>query len=351
MLLVSLALAAAAASSARAADVDCGEDSVSGHFLDQAYPKCTVTQPLDAKAIATIAQQDDHAHLCVSFESDPAPTAAQLRALAKLPWLTCVQVHGVTDLAPLAVLRHLDRLEVSGDLTDLRFLAKLPQLETLSIESDHLQDLRALAGERHLQHLQLVLSDTRDLSPVGALRSLRWLEVYGVSDEAFASLPVDKLGALEVLVASSLSDLRRIAGLSHLRQLAVYDNKHVVDLRPLAGLSALETLELDGTGVADVRPLAKLTRLRELDLSNTAVQDVAALGELHALETLWLSSTAVRDIAVVARLDHLEWLRIDGTHVRDLHPILAIASHLQNLSLPEGVDGGAIYAARPSLRP
>ena len=49
------------------------------------------------------------------------------------------------------------------------------------------------------------------------------------------------------------------------------------DLSPLAGLTALQTLVLNGTQVSDVTPLAGLTALQTLRLEGTQVSDVTPL--------------------------------------------------------------------------
>ena len=49
------------------------------------------------------------------------------------------------------------------------------------------------------------------------------------------------------------------------------------DLTPLAGLPALQTLDLDRTQVSDLTPLAALNALQELSLNSTQVSDVSIL--------------------------------------------------------------------------
>jgi internalin A len=58
----------------------------------------------------------------------------------------------------------------------------------------------------------------------------------------------------------------------------------VSDAAPLAGLAALQHLDLTGTQVSDVTPLAGLTALQTLDLARTRVSDVAPLAPINQLE-------------------------------------------------------------------
>ena len=57
------------------------------------------------------------------------------------------------------------------------------------------------------------------------------------------------------------------------------------NVAPLAGLTALQSLDLDGTQVSDVAPLTGLTALQNLFLTGTQVSNVASLAGLRRLTT------------------------------------------------------------------
>jgi Leucine-rich repeat (LRR) protein len=57
----------------------------------------------------------------------------------------------------------------------------------------------------------------------------------------------------------------------------------VSDVSPLARLTALQSLDLEGTQVRDVSPLAGLTALQGVDLRRTPVNDVSPLAGLRQL--------------------------------------------------------------------
>lgn len=106
----------------------------------------------------------------------------------------------------------------------------------------------------------------------------------------------------------------------------------------IAGLTALQTLNLSGTKVADLAPIAGLTALQSLDLGYTQVADLAPIAGLTALQSLNLSGTQVTDLAPIAGLTVLQSLDLRGTLVADLRPVIAIAA----LTSPD--DGEAFYA-------
>ena len=58
------------------------------------------------------------------------------------------------------------------------------------------------------------------------------------------------------------------------------------DLTPLAGMTALQTLYLDGTRVSDLTPLAGMTALRGVHLGDGLATDLSALDALPDLEVL-----------------------------------------------------------------
>jgi Leucine-rich repeat (LRR) protein len=56
----------------------------------------------------------------------------------------------------------------------------------------------------------------------------------------------------------------------------------VTNISPLAGLTALEWLDLSQTRVADLSPLAALPNLKTLRLQDTPAADLAPLADLIA---------------------------------------------------------------------
>jgi Leucine-rich repeat (LRR) protein len=60
-----------------------------------------------------------------------------------------------------------------------------------------------------------------------------------------------------------------LRGLKNLKSLNLSRNDELVDLSPLSDLTALETLELDGTAVVSVGPIAGLASLTDLQADKT----------------------------------------------------------------------------------
>ncbi|MCA9115524.1 MAG: DUF1553 domain-containing protein, partial [Planctomycetaceae bacterium] len=119
--------------------------------------------------------------------------------------------------------------------------------------------------------------------------------------------------------------------------------------KPLAGLSSLKTLVLNGTQVSDatlVEILAGMPGLNRLYLEDTAISDASleAIARLTQLETLSLVNTRVSDVACekLAGLAQLEVLRLPGTGVTDAGlPRLATLLRLRSLDLADTAVTGA----------
>ncbi len=142
--------------------------------------------------------------------------------------------------------------------------------------------------------------------------------------------------AVRVDGSKNLRYLTPLAGLTALRSLDLNDTQ-VSDVTPLAGLTALQTLWLTGTQVSDVTPLAGLTALQTLGLDHTRVSDVTPLAGLTALQTLGLTGTQVSDVTPLAALTALRTLWLNRTQVSDVTPL----RHIKNLQ----ISGGS--ASRP----
>ena len=133
-----------------------------------------------------------------------------------------------------------------------------------------------------------------------------------------------------------------IAGLTGLQWLSL-DNTGVTDagLAALGGLTGLQRLYLANTGVTDagLEALRGLTGLQSLSLANTGVTDagLAALRGLPGLRTLWLNNTGVRDLRALKDMSSLVegakvWggLRFAGTPATRLDPELKRLSEIGN---------------------
>ena len=108
----------------------------------------------------------------------------------------------------------------------------------------------------------------------------------------------------------------------------------LADLSALAGMTALERLDLSGNALVELESLANLGALKDLDLSGNKVEDLNPLSGLYALERLDLSGNRVADAGPLGGLPNLTVLLLDGNAVSDLGPLTHL-TRLQNLGLSD----------------
>jgi hypothetical protein len=159
------------------------------------------------------------------------------------------------DLERLTDLQDLETLQIHGvGPRELAIIGRVTSIRLLSIGGIRATNLDALAGLKHLEHLNC--TDSATLTSLGALSGLRRLRTLG----------------LEHL--RKLNYLKQAQRLTQLRGLAVsgsmWTHARVASFAPLASLRNLRSLHLTGVRVADgsLLPLTALGNLRVLTLSN-----------------------------------------------------------------------------------
>ncbi len=130
-------------------------------------------------------------------------------------------------------------------------------------------------------------SDVTDLAPLARLTNLQRLSLYGTGVTDLA--PLARLTNLQWLWldGTRVTGLAPLARLTNLQGLYL-QGTHVTDLAPLARLTNLQELSLGDTRVTDLAPLARLTKLQWISLDDTRVTDLAPLARLTTLQWLYL---------------------------------------------------------------
>lgn len=126
-----------------------------------------------------------------------------------------------------------------------------------------------------------------------------------------------------VVECHDMCDLGALSRLPGLRDLDL-TSKRLTDLRPLAALTRLETLEIEAP-VTDLAPLASLTRLDELILRRTRTTDLRPLAALPALTSLELTDTRIDDVHQLTALPALRRLVIVHAPLTDATPLAGMA--------------------------
>jgi Leucine-rich repeat (LRR) protein len=207
-----------------------------------------------------------------------------------------------------------------GDFSDLTPLGGLTALRYLNLYGTQVSDLTPLAGLTALETLILSGTKVTDITPLENLVSLEELDLSGTQISEL--LPIGKLRLLTRLQfdGTAVSDLRPLVELYSLKELTLGGTK-VIDLSALSGLIALERLELGVTNVSDLAPLVDLTSMTLLYLNNTKVSDLKPLSKMSALETLYLDKTPTTDVTALTDLTALKHLSCGFTNISDWTPL------------------------------
>jgi len=102
-------------------------------------------------------------------------------------------------------------------------------------------------------------------------------------------------------------------------------NKDIVDLAPLAGMTELEFLNLNGNWIIDLAPLAGLTKLTVLGLTDNRITDPAPLAAMTALKDLRLNGNKISDLKALAGMTEMKLLQLDGNQITDLSPLESLS--------------------------
>ena len=191
----------------------------------------------------------------------------------------------------------------------------------------------------HLKTLQVRNAGVMNLTGLESAVSLRELDL------GFNPLTdLRPLAMLPALVSLNLdgtsADLEQLAPLTGLKRLSLR-HSGFESLVPLAGMTSLAELDVGDNRIEDLHPLAGLTGLQALRANGNRIADVRPLSHLARLEVLDLGRNRIRDLYPLAGLVQLRTLRLDGNGLTALHSL----SGLNNL-VELGLAGNAVEDIR-----
>jgi serine/threonine protein kinase len=210
-----------------------------------------------------------------------------------------------TKIADLSLLRGMPLAELDctgcGNLTDLTALGELP-LRNLNVSGTGVHDLAPLAAVRTLRILDLSGSQVTGLQALSGLQlrvlKLNRLAVYDLAP--LRGMPLQQLA----IDRTAVRELSPLVGLP-LNWLSC-DSIPAIHFEALAGLS-LEFLSLRNTRCYDLAFLRRMP-LRELFLTGCFASNSMVLSELHTLEVLALPERfrSVPELGIPALRNHLQ---------------------------------------------
>ena len=156
------------------------------------------------------------------------------------------------------------------------------------------------------------------------LLELDRLDLYQLGVEDLTGLEHAKHLTWFSFAENDVSDLSPLLTLRNLQTLYGWSNKHIVDISPIANLTALRSLNLAGCNISEIAAIAHLTRLENLNLSYNGIQNIEPLAGLTQLIDLRLQHNKIVDVRPLATLHGLEKLHIDNNRIDDFSALAGL---------------------------
>ncbi len=268
----------------------------------------------------------------------PSTPNLDLRPLTNLINLKALSLerNGISDIRLLAGLKKLRLLHLTGNqIEDISPLSGLTELRTLWIKENPITDLRPLIG-LHLTDLKYdgILLDTEQTEPSEAWMpdAALWTAVRGELG-LLPGVPLTKEKMLRLeRIEVNYNDTLNLTGLAfatNLRTLTLDGNNHITGLRSIADLINLVELRIWRPEDAppthlDILPLANLTNLEELVIEGYGISDISILADFMKLQRLYLENNHIEDFSPLAGLTNLRELRIRNNRAIDFRSLVPL---------------------------
>lgn len=206
----------------------------------------------------------------------------------------------IEDVSPLSALNSLEWLSLRNnqitDLADIHFesIKDLPLVHlslrhnVIDLDNDEeirISDISLLQDFTDLKSLELRDLQITDISPISGLSNLTELDISQnpISDSTLNDLKdlllLESLNIRETGV-SNLDVLRRLTNLEYLN---IHSNFQLESVAFLSSLSNLQTLIAENVEMgSEIDVLSGLTKLQKVNLQNTGLEDLSVLASLMA---------------------------------------------------------------------
>ena len=294
--------------------------SIDPQSLPPSLPRCRRGQIAQRCRLAGIVKDTPglrHLGLRMNQEQHDLSTISQFSKLESLFLFDALSPKQLRSIGRMPSIRELGFGYAPVDIDDLS--EQFPNLEHLCIqivpEGKRLDGLDKLTKLRSLWLPQAEVTSVAFLAGMSELRCLKLGSVDWLVDiSPIAKLT--KLTSLEIQGGRRVSQAsfdQAVSSHPNLKAFAFTDGTQVTDYSALAKLTDLECLDIHSTGPIDsLEFIATLTKLQYLDLSYRAIVDLRFLSKLTALEELQLRyADQVGSLAPAGALPALQYLSVD----------------------------------------
>ncbi|EKZ4848259.1 InlB B-repeat-containing protein [Listeria monocytogenes] len=121
-------------------------------------------------------------------------------------------------------------------------------------------------------------------------------------NEMITLADLDAINYVGIPGNKGIKDLSGMENLRNLERILIQPGNGVSDLSPIANLSKLWMLRIDGNQISDISALRNLSKLRDINLSSNLISDISALGNLQTVEELYLNNNQISDLSPISNL-------------------------------------------------
>ena len=221
---------------------------------------------------------------------DISSDVKDLSELSKMPFIEnlTVQQGDYENLSAISALTNLKSLSIDGvtlTTNELKAIASLPDISSLSLIRCNLSSISELSMAKSLSRLDLSNNTIRDLEPISTMAGLEYLNLsHNAVTQLSALTGASKLKELD-LSYNSVTSTVALSGCKSLEQLRL-DFNTLTNLEGLDKLSELTYLSASHNQLSDISHLAGFTKLTELDLSDNVLTNISALSGISSLKIL-----------------------------------------------------------------
>lgn len=265
-------------------------DEMAAWLDDRGDPQARPIQLMRGVERGTVAPADaetaavDYARR-LGFERELSWRRGFVRKAAWFRRFEAIEWRGLLGLRPFALVEELriadgfhqglgnfDRAHIDDE--DWALLAGLPCLAKLALHHVHLEPVSTRHELRHLTHLDLIESETVDLSLLSNLPAVRSVALSGdpfyLHGDLGGLAQAPGLRELALVLWNEGADLARLRGCEQLETLWIGHGDFDIDLRPIADLHQLRRLILPGGLDRDRGEGLEAVRLARPDLEITS---------------------------------------------------------------------------------
>lgn len=219
---------------------------------------------------------------------------------------------------------------------DIAYIAKLTNLESLTLQECSLSTSADFSPLTNLTFLDLSFNSIRNLSAVSSMPLLKELNMHrNALDDLSILADCAKLEKLDVS-DNLLTTAAPIAALTTLTSLNVSSNK-LTDISFVAAMYDLKEFNASSNQLADISPLAKCTKMENLNLSYNEVTDLQPLASHKSILYLDFSHNQVSRLPQWSA--DAAFIAIDGSYnkISDLTP-LGVLQGINTISMDYNSD-------------